>query len=251
MPDLLTADGVRLHARVLTGHPQQWFVLAHGFSGSSATPALQRVAQRLSAYGTVLCYDARGHGRSAGLSTLGDREVLDVDAAVALARAQGARRVATVGFSMGGAAVVRHAAGVGGDDGCAGPEQRPDAVVVVSGTGPWSTWATASPAMRRVHLLVQTRPGRLVARYLLRTRVDPAGWAHPPVAPAACAADVRAPLLVVHGDRDHYLPVAHASALAAAPGAELWLEPGLGHAEVAVSGELVDRIGAYVCRVLA
>lgn len=243
---LRTADGEVLHAEVWPGPGDgTWTVLAHGFSGSTAVPALRRVAERLSAHTTVLAYDARGHGRSSGRTTLGDREVLDVDAAVAHARAAGARRVATVGFSMGAAAVVRHAAGV--DPRLA---QVPDAVVAVSGTGPWSTRATASRSMRRLHLLVETRAGRLVTRLVLRTRVDPRGWAVPPVAPEECVAQVTAPLLLVHGDRDGYLGLEHPRALAARSGAPLWLEEGFGHAEVAISAELVDRIGAHVLRTL-
>ncbi|WP_181788171.1 alpha/beta hydrolase, partial [Streptomyces phytophilus] len=45
-----------------------------------------------------------------GRSTVGDREVLDLAAAVAWARSLGHRRVATVGFSMGGSVVLRHGA---------------------------------------------------------------------------------------------------------------------------------------------
>ena len=245
MTTLKTADGVRLHAEVLGAAPD-WVVLAHGFSGSTAFPSLRRVAHRLSAYATVLAYDARGHGRSTGRTTLGDREVLDVDAAVRHARAAGARRVATVGFSMGAAAVVRHAAHVPGY----GLRERPDAVVAVSGTGAWSTWATASRPMRRLHLLVGTRPGRIVSRALLRTRVDPASWSVPPVPPADCVAGVTAPLLVVHGEQDGYFGLDHPRALAAA-GAQLWLEPGFGHAESAIAPQLVDRIGAHLVQALA
>ena len=242
---LRTADGERLHAEVLPGGPD-WVVLAHGFSGSTRVPALRRVAERLSAHATVLLYDARGHGRSTGRTTLGDREVLDVDAAVAHARAHGARRVATVGFSMGAAAVVRHAAGVDGY----GLAERPDAVVAVSGTSAWSTRASASVPLRRLHLLVETRLGRLVARLVLRTRVDPRVWAVRPVAPLECAGQVAVPLLVVHGDRDGYLGPEHGRALAERAGAELWVEE-FGHAEVAIPPELVDRVGAHVARVLA
>lgn len=242
---LCTADGVRLRARV-EGAGSTWLVVAHGFSGSSDGPAVRRITARLARRATVLSYDARGHGRSGGLSTLGDREVLDVDAAVAHARASGARRVATVGFSMGAAAVVRHASGVAGY----GLRERPDAVVAVSGTGPWSTRATATRAMRRLHLLVETRAGRLVARTALRTRVDPRGWAVPPLPPAACVADVPVPLLVVHGDADGYFGPEHPAALARA-GAPLWLEPGMGHAEAGTTPALLDRIGDHLQEVLA
>lgn len=245
---LRTADGERLHAEVLPargGPPGDWVVLAHGFSGSTAVPALRRVAAGLAARATVLTYDARGHGRSSGRSTLGDREVLDVDAAVAAARAAGAERVATVGFSMGAAAVVRHAAGAR-----PGLAEHPDAVVVVSGTGAWSTWGTATPAMRRLHLLVQTRVGRLVTRAVLHTRVARPGRRLPP-SPADCVAAVGVPLLVVHGDADHYLDSSHARLLADRSGAPLWLEPGLRHAEEAVGPELVDRVGAHLAAALA
>lgn len=242
---LRTADGERLHAVVLPGGPD-WVVLAHGFSGSTSVPALRRVADRLRAYATVLLFDARGHGRSTGRSTLGDREVLDVDAAVGHARAHGARRVATVGFSMGAASVVRHAARVEGY----GLAHRPDAVVAVSGTSSWSTRATASVPLRRLHLLVETRPGRLVTRLVLRTRVDPRGWQVRPLAPLECADRVPVPLLVVHGVSDGYLGAEHARALAERAGAELWVEE-FGHAEVAIPPELVDRVGARVREVLA
>lgn len=243
---LRTSDGEILYAEVWPGVGPDWIVLAHGFSGSTAAPALRRIADRLAAHASVLAYDARGHGRSTGRSTLGDREVLDVDAAVAAARSAGARRVATVGFSMGAAAVVRHAARVEGYL----LAERPDAVVVVSGTGHWSTRSTASRSMRRLHLLVETRLGRLVTRAFLRTRVDPHGWAVAPEPPADCVARVGVPLLLVHGDRDGYLGLEHPRVLAERSGAPLWVEQGFGHAEIAIPEQLVDRIGAYVAQVL-
>lgn len=244
---LRTADGEDLHALVLPGGPD-WVVLAHGFSGSLRVPAFRRVAERLSRTATVLAYDARGHGRSSGRTTLGDREALDVDAAVAEARRRGARRVATVGFSMGAAAVLRQAAleQVGGHR----MTSRPDAVVAISGTSRWSTRPTATRAVRRLHLLVETRPGRAVSRTVLRTRVSRTAWPEPPVAPVDCVAGIDVPVLVVHGDRDGYFLLEHPRALAA-QGAELWVEPGMGHAEAAVRPELVDRIGAHLAGVLA
>jgi fermentation-respiration switch protein FrsA (DUF1100 family) len=63
-----------------------------------------------------------------------------------------------------------------------------------------------------------------------------------------------APLLVVHGDADRYFPLEHARALhdAAAPGAaDLWVEPGFGHAEAAVSDDLLARIAAWADRATA
>jgi molybdopterin converting factor small subunit len=56
------------------------------------------------------------------------------------------------------------------------------------------------------------------------------------------------PLLIVHGDQDPYFPVDHPLSLAAAAqgAAELWLEPGLGHAENAVGGPLLARIADWL-----
>lgn len=241
---LRTADGVRLHGVQRGPRSPAWLVVAHGFSGSVQGAAVRRALDRFSRTTTVLAYDARGHGRSGGLCTSGDREVLDVDAVVAHARAHGAERVVTVGFSMGGAAVLRHAAGVRGY----GLRQVPDAVVAVSSTGAWSQRSSARGPLRRLHLLVETRPGRRVARALMHTRVDPLTWRVQPVAPAAAVHDIGVPVLVVHGDRNGYFGPEHPRALGAA-GATVWIEPGLGHAEVAVGPELLDRIAAYALTV--
>ena len=51
-------------------------------------------------------------------------------------------------------------------------------------------------------------------------------------------------MLIVHGDRDEYFPADHAEQLfeAASQPKELWIVPGFGHAESAVSAALIDRI---------
>lgn len=253
MPKLLTADGCRLHAVVEAGG-SDWVVLVHGFSGRVDKPPLRRIAERLARTTTVLTFDGRGHGRSAGLSTLGDREVLDVDAAVAFAREQGARAVATVGWSMGGASVLRHAALRGEQVGGHVLAHPPDTVVAVSTASAWSDRATASARMRRLHWLAETVPGRLVARHAMRTRIWPYGWDPLPVPPVDCVARVAPlPLLLVHGDADPYFPLHHAHALLAAAGepVELWVEPGYGHAETAATPELVDRIARHLSGVFA
>jgi pimeloyl-ACP methyl ester carboxylesterase len=243
---LLTADGMRLEARVLPGPGEACVVLAHGFGVSTARAPVRAVARGLARHATVLAYDARGHGRSTGRTTLGDLEVLDVDAAVDAARRLGFAHVATCGFSMGGAAVVRHAGLRGEVVGGARLTAPPDAVATVSGTSRWSERATATGGLRRLHALVETRHGRACARALLRTRVAARGWDPVPASPLDVVGRVAPlPLLVVHGDRDALFPVSHPRALAdAARGpVELWLEPGFGHAETAASPELLDRLG--------
>nr|MDT0665704.1 alpha/beta hydrolase [Micromonospora sp. DSM 115978] len=94
----------------------------------------------------------------------------------------------------------------------------------------------------------ETVSGRAVARRVLRTRIDPGGWLQVPLSPVELVSRIAPiPLLIVHGDRDGYFTLEHPRALAAAAGphAELWLLAGFGHAEAAVTPELLDRLGAW------
>ncbi|MFF7185186.1 alpha/beta hydrolase [Streptomyces sp. NPDC008222] len=214
-------------------------VVAHGFTGDLERPHVRRVADVLARHGAVVTFSFRGHGASGGRSTVGDREVHDLAAAVRWARELGHSRVATVGFSMGGSVVLRHAALHQGD-------ADTDAVAAVSAPARWYYRGTAP--MRRLHWLVTRPEGRLVSRYGLRTRIHHRDWDPVPVSPVQSVPLIApTPLLIVHGDRDGYFPVDHPRMLAdAAPGhAELWLEPGMGHAEHAADDALMARIGAW------
>lgn len=244
---VVTADGERLAIAHLPGPSGAdrplGVVLAHGFTGSIARPQLQRVARALSSYAGVVAFDFRGHGASTGRSTLGDKEVLDLDAVVGHARNElGYADVVTCGWSMGGSIVLRHAALVGGVD----------AVVSVSAVSRWFYRDTA--AMRRVHWAIETRLGRLVARHALRTRISSNGWDVVPEAPVEVVGRISPiPLLLVHGDADHYFPVEHPEALYAAANEpkELWLVEGFGHAESGATPELLARIGAHLPALVA
>jgi pimeloyl-ACP methyl ester carboxylesterase len=234
---LVTDDGVPIEAIHLPHDGDLAIVLAHGFTLSWQHGHVWRVANRLSRHAAVVTFDFRGHGRSGGLSTLGDREIKDLDVAIAYARELGYRRIAIVGFSMGASIVVRYAGLVGGVD----------AAVSVSGPGHWFYRGTLP--MRRLHWAVERRAGRLVTRAWLKTRVSPVRWNPVPVPPADAAAQISPiPFLVVHGDRDLYFPVEHAHQLydAAQDPRELWIVPGFGHAESGAGAALVDRIGRWV-----
>ncbi|MGW6537795.1 alpha/beta hydrolase [Streptomyces sp. NPDC055051] len=215
-------------------------VVAHGFTGSLDRPAVRRAAQVLGRHAAaVVTFSFRGHGGSGGLSTVGDREVLDLAAAVRWARELGHARVVTVGFSMGGSVVLRQAALDRGTD------AAPDAVAAVSAPARWYYRGTAP--MRRLHWVVTRPVGRLVGRYGLRVRIDRRAWDPVPLSPVEAAARIAPiPLLVVHGDRDAYFPLDHPRTLAAAGGGELWLEHGMGHAENAAGEDLLDRLGAWL-----
>lgn len=236
---LVTNDGVPIDAAHLPGDGELAIVMAHGFTLSWQRPAVWRVATRLNRHAGVVTFDFRGHGRSGGLSTMGDREIRDLDVAVAYARELGYRSVASVGFSMGASIVVRYAGLVGGLD----------AAVSVSGPGRW--YYRGTRPMRRVHWAVERRAGRLITRTWLKTRVSPVRWDPVPVPPAEAAARIApTPFLVVHGDQDLYFPVDHAYQLyeAARDPKELWVVPGFGHAESGTTSGLADRIGGWVQR---
>jgi pimeloyl-ACP methyl ester carboxylesterase len=237
VPELLTSDGVRLDGWHDAGPAGLGIVLAHGFTGSWRRPGMRRAATTLARLGGVVSFDFRGHGRSGGLSTVGDREVLDLAAATRWARELGYQRVTSVGFSMGAAVALRHAAAY----------RDVAAVVAVSAPSRW--YYRDTPAMRRIHWVIERRLGRLAGRALRRTRIAATGWDPVPEPPDRAAARITPiPLLVVHGDADPLLPVEHAEALYAAAGEprHLWVEPGFGHAENAAPVELLTRIGGWL-----
>jgi pimeloyl-ACP methyl ester carboxylesterase len=257
---VLSADGERISvAYDAPAAPQPSalvFVVAHGFTGSWRGRDNRRIALALTEFGGVVSYDTRGHGASSGVTTLGDAEVLDLDSAIGWARWLGADDVVTVGFSMGGSVVLRQAALVGRGD-----REAPQAVVSVSAAGFW--FYRGTPPMRLLHQAVGTPLGRGVLRWGFHTRVTDREWEPPyPLSPSESAELVPpVPLLVVHGDRDHYFPVEHAHALVASASAGAlrrgvpdrtvgWIVPGFGHAESAASSDIVARIGAWATGVV-
>ena len=240
---LVTEDGVPIDAIHLPGNGDLAIVVAHGFTLSWQRPNVWRIANRFHQMAGVFTFDFRGHGRSGGLSTLGDREIRDLDVVVAWARQLGYQRVAAVGFSMGASIVLRQAGLVGGVD----------AVVSVSGPGRW--YYRGTEPMRRVHFAAEKRLGRAFTRHVLKTRISPEGWPVPdPVPPAEAAAMIApTPLLIVHGDRDVYFPPEHGQQLydAALEPKEFWLLPGFGHAERYTDDALTDRIAAWAATAAA
>ncbi|WP_189938399.1 alpha/beta hydrolase [Streptomyces sulfonofaciens] len=257
--DDAAAEGASEGARA--GRAGVALVVAHGFTGDLQRPHIRRIAQVFAQYADVITFSFRGHGRSGGHSTVGDREVLDLAAAVGWARRLGYRRVATVGFSMGGSVVLRHAA-LHRAEACAvdgaqvvraaepGREGRTDAwadaAVSVSGPARWYYRGTAP--MRRLHWLVTRPVGRAVGRYGFRTRIHPHDWDPVPLSPVAAVPLIApTPLLVVHGDQDPYFPLDHPRMLAEASrgAAELWVERGMGHAEHAAGADLLERIARW------
>ncbi|MEV7079507.1 alpha/beta fold hydrolase [Streptomyces sp. NPDC093516] len=235
--DTVYEPGAAVHDAPETPSVHPVFVVAHGFTGAVDRPHVRRIARAFARHGAVVTFSFRGHGRSGGRSTVGDREVLDLAAAGEWARERGHARVVTVGFSMGGSVVLRHAALHPGGT---------DAVVSVSAPARWYYRGTAP--MRRLHWLVTRPEGRALGRYGFGTRIHHRDWDPVPLSPVEAVPRIApTPLLIVHGDSDGYFPLDHPRMLAAAAGdqGELWLEPGMGHAEHAAGDGLLARIGEW------
>jgi hypothetical protein len=217
---LVTADGVRLAGRrwCTDTEPRAAVVVVHGFSASATDPDVATLAAILHADGyDVVTYDARGHGSSAGESTLGDHEQHDVAAAVDLARTRHPR-VVLVGASMGAIAAVRYAAT---DPHLAG-------VVAVSCPAEWKLPRNARAVLAAA--MTRTGLGRRVTSRLVGVRVA-SRWTNPEP-PLALVPRLEMPVAFVHGEGDRFIPVADARALhaVAAEPRRLEVVTDLGHA---------------------
>jgi pimeloyl-ACP methyl ester carboxylesterase len=228
-----TADGIAL-AGSRIGTADSAVVICHGFGGWHAKPRYARFAEALAARFTVYAFDLRGHGASGGWTTFGVAEVADVGAVVGAARQGGHRLVGTIGASMGGIAVIRHAALEGGVD----------AVVAVSTPARWD--GHRSEAVRRMVWLTATASGRRVGR-LFGVRL-PNEWARsePPEDVIGKIAPV--PVLLIHGRDDHYFDEEEAWRLyrRAEEPKRLWLASRFGHAEDGFTPDLADRIALHL-----
>jgi pimeloyl-ACP methyl ester carboxylesterase len=234
---LRTVDGVRISAARLTGppHAPAAVVLVHGFLNSSRSPVVHAFARSLASQVHVIAPDLRGHGRSGGRVTLGALEPLDVAAAVDVAHASWpGLPVVTVGTSLGGIAVLRHAGLIGGVEG----------TVAISSPA-WYDPETREGA-RRLTRFLESKAGRQVAARFLRTRVG----ALPPVEDmmAAVAAIAPAFTIVVHDPDEEYFGEEHARAIydAANDPKDLWLVPGAGHGGDILTDALAERLLADV-----
>ena len=233
---LRTIDGVRISAARLAGPADApcTIVLVHGFLNSSRSPVVHAFARLLAQRVDVIAPDLRGHGASGGRVTLGVLEPYDVAAAVEAAPV--GLPVVTVGTSLGGVAVLRHAGLLGGG--------RVAGTVAISAPA-WKDLDGREGA-RRLNRFVASRAGRQAAARLLRTRVGPL----PPFTDMSDAVASIAPAftLLVHDPDDVYFGEEHVRLLYewASEPKDLWLLPGTGHGSDLLTPDLADRLLAEV-----
>lgn len=232
---LATSDDVRLAARTYhpSGPAHSAVVVVHGFAGSRNDPGVINQARRLAGLGhTVVTYDARGHGESEGLCTMGDAERHDVEAAVALAH-RFHERVVNVGASMGAISVLSYGSARGDVAG----------VVAVSGPARWVL--PLNPKNLLWAATVRTPFGRRLAERLAGVRISPR-WTHDEE-PVDLASRIRVPFAVIHGLADRYVTPRSARELyERAPGPRrIELVERMGHAYEAIGLPIITAAVAW------
>ncbi|TPW70887.1 alpha/beta hydrolase [Schumannella sp. 10F1B-5-1] len=192
----------------------RWAVLVHGRAVKRAE-TLRAVDTFHEAGYTVLAISYRNDGDAPaspdGRYALGDREWVDVDAALGYAVASGARDVVLMGWSMGGATVLQTIT----------RSPRADVVRGVVLESPVVDWTDTID-----HQVVTVRgmPGplsRLVERILGEKRATPLTGLERPVDLARLnfvdrAGELHLPMLVLHSDDDQFVPSRASRALAVA-----------------------------------
>lgn len=229
-----TRDGIPLAGVHLRRHTPTVVIYAHGFLSNKHHRAVPRFVEQIATHFDAIAFDFRGHGESGGHATFGELEVLDVDAIVQYARAQGYRHIITVGSSMGGAAVLLHAALFGGVHGVA--------TIGAVGHLRYMRGSTASLGLR---LLFGTRIGRLAAEVGRGTRIGPLRISVPPI---DVVHRIREPVLFIHGEWDPLIAPESALALyerAVEPKA-LHLLPRTGHDIPILTPQTADFLTRWI-----
>lgn len=219
--ELVTSDGVRLAAARLPSvtDARASVVVVHGFAANIENAGIVALGNALHDAGyEVLLFDVRGHGRSEGATTLGDKEQFDVAAAVDALRGDH-RPIVVVGASMGAIGALRYAAGAG--TALAG-------LVTVSCPARWRLPLNVRGVLAA--MLTQTPLGRFVADRQMHVRI--AGGFNRPAPPIDLVSKLEVPYAVIHGRADPFISVSDAEELYAAAHdpRRIDLVDGLGHA---------------------
>ncbi|MGC8784926.1 MAG: alpha/beta hydrolase [Armatimonadota bacterium] len=214
--------------------PRGVAVLCHGYVANRCE--VLGVALELHRMGfSCLLFDFRAHGESGGrTTTIGAREVQDALGAIDFVARFGLP-ILLFGSSMGGAVAIMTAA----------RDERVGAVISDSAYARLAhaanTWWEAGFGKVLGKLC---RPVKYLATWFTRTSLSQAQ----PVREIGKIAP--RPVLLIHGDRDHLVPVEHAYALYQAAGEPrtLWIASGSGHVQARVDQpeKYYEQIGAFI-----
>lgn len=199
-------------------------ILAHGYAGNRHATGTNTLvlARVLPARGyNVLLFDFRGSGESEGEEvTVGYKEFWDLAGAVDFTRERGARKVALIGFSMGGATALLTAARLPEVDAVAADSPFSDFRAYFLENA--SVW-TKLPDFPFTYVIYATIPRMLGANLDTMSPLR------------EMDALAKKPLLLIHGEKDESIDVHHSRDLLKAYEAHggtrgsLWLVPKAGH----------------------
>jgi fermentation-respiration switch protein FrsA (DUF1100 family) len=231
---LHTADSLKISGWYIPGSRPDAIVVVHGISGNKADTLPEAVVLAEAAF-HLLLIDLRGNGESEGsINTYGYYEALDVQAAVDyLSSLPNIEHLGALGNSLGGAVVARAAAA----------DSRLSAVVITS------SFSSLPKAVEDAFDQMSIFPSWPFAPLLVALAEQRVGLE---ISQVDTARDVVAlqprAVMIIHGREDDLFPVHHAQKIYEAAGEpkELWIIPGLGHANPAM-----DRRAAYKMRVVA
>ena len=192
--EVTTRDGVRLRCIHLQTDHDTLLIYCHGFLSSKNFIAVPRFMELLAKDVDVIAFDFRGHGESEGASTLGERELLDVEAVLEYARGYGYRRVFLAGSSMGASVAIRYAA------------NSPEIAGVVT-VGAFAGREFSFVAQRALGLF-DWQLTHSVVRAARKTRVESVALYSAPIDVVEHISP--RPLLLIHGEYDLLVPVQHA-----------------------------------------
>ena len=229
-----TPDGVRLHGWVLRPkrEPLGTILVLHGNAENMSTHVNSVLWLASSGY-RVFLFDYRGYGKSEGKATMAGVHADALAAIDALFGMGGVDRdrVAVLGQSLGGAVAVYAVAN-------SPHKARIKALVIDSAFSGYR-----EIAREKVAEISVLKPFRCPLARLVTDRYSPRLWIGR-VAPV--------PVLVIHGDADRVVPIAHGEKLFALAGEpkELWVVPGAGHIEAFASPDVRARLLGYLSSAL-
>lgn len=234
-----SASGSRIRAWYAPGRRRRGsVVLAHPVRGDRRAMLGRAEFLHGAGYG-VLLFDSQAHGESPGRRiTFGRLEAFDAAAAVAFATAQAPdSRVAFLGVSQGGASALL------------GPAPLPVSGLVLEAV--YSTFEEAIGNRIAIRLGEASRRLAPILLWQLELRLD----ARPEdIAPIRAIGAIRAPLLLIAGERDRRATLEQSRALfrAAPEPKELWVVPGAAHRDLhrLATREYERRVLEFLARTL-
>lgn len=106
---LKTNDGIKLALNHYKNGSKSLIIIAHGWFMTKDSKAFRQMAKEFSKNYDVITFDFRGHGKSSGFYTFTTKETIDLKCVVDYAKNM-YEKIYLIGFSLGGALVLIHAA---------------------------------------------------------------------------------------------------------------------------------------------